>query len=47
MSHSQMFFIFAVASIAPHVPEGDAKLVSIGCAAVAVVLAIIEWKLKP
>ena len=47
MTVAQMFFIFAIAIMAPHVPESDAKLISIGCTAIAVLFGIIEWMLKP
>ena len=47
MTFSQMFLIFAIAIISPHVPEADAKILSLGCIAIAVVIAFIEWMLKP
>ena len=46
MTFSQMFLIFAIAIMAPHVPETDAKFLSLGCTAIAVVIALIEWRLK-
>lgn len=47
MTLAPMFFIFAIAIMAPHIPVNDAKLISIGCTVIAVVFGIIEWKLKP
>jgi len=46
MTVTQTFLIFAIAIMAPHVPEYDAKLLSIGCTLIAVVFYILEWKLK-
>ena len=44
MKTSAMFFIFAVALLAPHLSINDAKLFSIGCMSLAVVFAFIEWR---
>jgi hypothetical protein len=46
MTVASMFFIFAIAIMAPHIPANDAKLISVGCTAIAVVFGIIEWRLK-
>jgi hypothetical protein len=47
MTFSQVFLIFAIAIIAPHVQENDAKILSLGCAAIALVIYFIELRLKP
>jgi len=46
MTVAPMFFIFAIAIIAPHVPVNDAKLISIVCTVIALIFGIIEWKIK-
>lgn len=42
MTYSQLFLVFAVAVIAPHVNEVDAKLISLSCVAFSAVFFAIE-----
>jgi len=46
MSVVPMFFILAVALLAPHIQESEAKRMSVSCLLIGVVFWIIEWITK-
>lgn len=46
MNYSQVFFIFAMMLMAPHLSEFESKKLSLGCLAVAVIFFAVELWLE-
>lgn len=46
MNVAPMFFILAVALLAPHVQESEAKWMAVSCLFIGVVFWVIEWITK-